>query len=529
MSFELRYKDLGGRVGRLETRHGPIETPTLFPVINPFKTGLTLEEIKNAGFNAVITNAYIIWRRLGGRASDVHRLLGFEGPVMTDSGAYQILQYGDVEVGPGEIVEFQRRLGSDIAVILDIPTRLNADRSEAELGVHETIRRARMLEKREGDPLWVGPIQGGRFLDLVRLSAREMSKLGFDIYAVGSPTGLMEAYDFSTVLKMVLVARKVIGPEKPLHLFGAGHPMFIPFMAAVGVDLADSASYAIYASEGRYMTPHGTYRVDELAELPCSCPICSRYTARELRSLRGQERFRALALHNLYVLASELKRVRQSIMEGSLWELLEERSRVHPSLYNAFKVLKDEVRYLERYDPVRGPQVQGIFFYGDPVRPETLRHLERMVRRYPVWDDTTHVIFMPAPKEKPYSLSRVSRYLESFIRRLGLTGRVQVFFLGGPFIIVPYEISEFYPLSQHEGEAWSKALAIKTLRKLVRGLLGERRIVVIYNDLLRGVVRVFRGRGVVKIAIGSFREDDEYVEKLAAIEPVLREALLGYM
>jgi 7-cyano-7-deazaguanine tRNA-ribosyltransferase len=102
---------------------------------------------------------------------------------MTDSGAYQLLTYGDVEVAPSEIVNFQEKIGSDIGVILDVPTGGYEKRDRAIFTVEETIRRARELARirKRDDILWVGPVQGGTFPDLVEHSAREMGTLGFDI------------------------------------------------------------------------------------------------------------------------------------------------------------------------------------------------------------------------------------------------------------------------------------------------------------------------------------------------------------
>ena len=333
MSFEILDKSLCGRIGLLKTRHGNIKTPTLLPVLNPVKQELSAQDIAKIGFDAVITNAYLLWRNMKGKPRDVHDHLNFNGPIMTDSGAYQILRYGAVEVKPEEIVEYEKLINSDIAVILDVPTGPDDDWNKAKESVEITLHRAIESNKiRDHERLWVGPIQGGKYLDLVRLSAKSMYQQGFDIYAVGSPTGLMEGYKFSTVLKMVITAKSIIGSGNPLHLFGAGHPMFFPFMVAVGVDLFDSAAYALYAQDGRYITSSGTFRINDLKELPCNCPVCSKASADDVRNMSQEERKRFLMIHNLYVSLSEVKRVRQHITEGTLWELCEERSRAHPSL-----------------------------------------------------------------------------------------------------------------------------------------------------------------------------------------------------
>ena len=131
------------RLGRIKTKSGPIETPTLLPVVNP---GIQLisprtlkEEFK---CSAIITNAYIIKRRFGADAiaEGIHTLLDFDGPLMTDSGAYQTLVYGDAEVSSEEIVRFQEEINTDIATILDVPTGWGVSKKYAQHTVDETIR-----------------------------------------------------------------------------------------------------------------------------------------------------------------------------------------------------------------------------------------------------------------------------------------------------------------------------------------------------------------------------------------------------
>lgn len=204
MSFEIKEKDLLARIGRLKTKYGTIETPLLFPVVNPFTQLISPRKIRERfGFEALTTNAYILKKHLEKQPSNdgLHQFLDFKGPVMTDSGAYQILVYGDVEVTPKEIIEYQETIGSDIATILDIPTGWKVTKEHASETVNETLKRAKeffQLKNRE-DILWVGPVQGGKYLDLVTESARAMGKLPFDIHALGSPTEVMERYRFDVL------------------------------------------------------------------------------------------------------------------------------------------------------------------------------------------------------------------------------------------------------------------------------------------------------------------------------------------
>jgi len=208
--FEVKDVDLAGRIGRLYTKSGVIETPAFFPVIDPVRQEVDLNLIKEAGVGQVITNAYLLLKRTGGSRADVHKILGGEGPVMTDSGAYQILEYGKVDVDQDTILEYQKAIGSDIGVILDVPTG-NVDRDKAEASVAETLRRARdalrVIDPANDETIWVLPVQGGRYLDLVDASAREAAKLPYRMYGIGSPTVFLEEYRYDVVVEIVYAAK----------------------------------------------------------------------------------------------------------------------------------------------------------------------------------------------------------------------------------------------------------------------------------------------------------------------------------
>ena len=137
MKFEIRDRDAAGRICKLTTKHGVVTTPNLMPVINPNKMLITPKEMKKLfGTEIVITNSYIIKKdeKLGEKAlkQGVHKLIDFDGPVMTDSGTFQSYVYGKVNVDPIEIVKFQRDIGSDIGTILDIFGTPDQTKKEAE-------------------------------------------------------------------------------------------------------------------------------------------------------------------------------------------------------------------------------------------------------------------------------------------------------------------------------------------------------------------------------------------------------------
>ncbi len=457
MSFEIKEKDLLARIGKLKTKSGTVETPLLFPVINPSIQRVSPKKIRNEfGFEAVITNAYILKKRFLKQPIEegIHKFLDFNGVIMTDSGAYQILVYGDVEVNPAEIVEYQERLDTDIATILDIPTGWKVSKKYAEQTVNETLKRAKdffKIKTRE-DILWVGPVQGGRYLDLVARSAVEMGKLPFQIYALGSPTEVMESYRFDVLVDMIMSAKTNLPVEKPLHLFGAGHPFMFSLAVALGCDLFDSAAYALYARENRYMTETGTWRLNELDYLPCTCPKCTNKTPEEVLEMPQKDKQTFLSEHNLYVCLAELKRIKQAIRDGRLWEHLEIRAHGHPSLLQALKKLKNYECFIERHSPAI--KRSGLFFFNSVglVRPEVIRHRARLAERYHPPEEATILLLMSQTRNKPFHKSQEFKKIRQFLQRAARkrSNHVHVCFYAAPFGVVPMELDEVYPLSQHE-------------------------------------------------------------------------------
>jgi 7-cyano-7-deazaguanine tRNA-ribosyltransferase len=380
----------------------------------------------------------------------LHKFLDYDGVVMTDSGAYQILVYGDVDVSPKEIVQYQEQIGSDIATILDIPTGWHVTEQRARQTVTETLRRAKQFfkQKTRDDILWVGPVQGGRYHNLVAHSARQMSKLPFQIHALGSPTEVMERYRFDTLVDMIVTAKMNLPPDRPLHLFGAGHPFMFAVAVALGCDLFDSAAYSIYAKEDRYMTENGTHRLAELDYFPCSCPRCTEITPKQTLELPPEGREVFLAEHNLYVCAAEIRRIKQAISDGRLWEHVEMRSHSHPALYTAVKRLTKYKHFIEKHSPSVKPS--GLFFYSSLslVRPEVVRHVKLLAERYTSTKQAKTLVLVPQTATKPFHKSAEYKKIRKKLKHE--IADADVCFYAAPFGIIPIELDEVYPLSQHE-------------------------------------------------------------------------------
>ena len=457
MSFEVKEKDLLSRIGKLETKTSTVETPLLFPVINPNIQPVSPKRLKEEfGFDALITNAYILKKRYGDKVAveGLHKFLNFDGAVMTDSGAYQILVYGRVEVNQAEIVDYQERIGSDIATMLDIPTGWNVTKEHAARTVDETLRRARILikTKKRNDLLWVGPIQGGRHLDLVVKSAKEMGKLSFQIHALGSPTEVMENYRYDVLADMIMTAKQYLPIERPMHLFGAGHPAMFALAVALGCDLFDSAAYALYARKNRYMTENGTWRLGELDYFPCQCPKCATETPEKVRNKTEEERVTFLAEHNLHVCLGELRRIKQSIRDGRLWEHLEMRAHAHPALLTAVKKLEKHKDLIEKHSPTA--KRSGLFFLDSHglTRPEVVHYKKRFDANYTAPENSKILFLAPQTRNKPFHKAREFHRINQIIKSLNEEEKenIHVCFYAAPFGVTPIELDEVYPLSQHE-------------------------------------------------------------------------------
>ncbi|NMB79847.1 MAG: tRNA guanosine(15) transglycosylase TgtA [Methanomicrobiales archaeon] len=382
IAFESLYSDIAGRSGKLTVGKKVIRTPALLPVINPHLQLVTPKEMEKMGVEALITNAYIFSQSKQFRdralAEGLHKVLDFNGVIMTDSGSFQLSVYGQVSITNTETLSFQRDIGSDIWVPLDIPTSPNSDRATTESELAITMQRLKEAKDVFGpDAPLAGPVQGGIFEDLRERAGKEVTDLGFSFCPVGAVVPLMENYRYRDLVSVVMAAKRTLSPSACIHLFGAGHPSMFALATAMGCDLFDSAAYALYAKDGRYMTPHGSFRIGELIDLPCACSVCRSHTAEELRDAKDRERL--LALHNLHVTLAEIARIRQAIFDGTLWELVDERCRAHPQLLAGYRALLDHAPALAQHDRV---SKRRFFYRGDEScrRTEVLRYQQNLPR-----------------------------------------------------------------------------------------------------------------------------------------------------
>jgi 7-cyano-7-deazaguanine tRNA-ribosyltransferase len=441
LSFEVRYSDLAGRIGKIKTPSGTFETPAFIPVIHPVTQSVDVEFLKKLGFEAVITNAYITLKQCGetAREKGIHKLINFDGPIMTDSGGYQVLEYGAIDADPSFIAQFENDIQSDICVPLDKPTGYGLSYEVAERYVNETIKNSQetlnlIKSNSNRNSVWVGPVQGAEHLDLVKRSAGLLDAMGYEMMALGSPVQLLESYEFAILADMIGTLKSTV-MSKPIHLFGAGHPLTIPLAVALGCDTFDSASYMLYARDDRYMHPNGTSRLDKLVYLACQCPICINMKVKEFVSLENDEKIDKLAKHNLYVLRSEVSSVKQAIMEGRLWEYVGQKARAHPKLMEAFKLFMN-YKHLEDGTPFF--KKKAIFFIEsiDQYRPEASR-LRRIFSSFKT--NKKKIVLFPDTQVSPF-------YSSQEYHKLSRKFSDYLICAYNPFIgIIPTEISDIYP------------------------------------------------------------------------------------
>jgi 7-cyano-7-deazaguanine tRNA-ribosyltransferase len=391
--FEVAAQDGAARIGELSIPRADVtvETPTLMPVVNPNLITVEPSRFEEFGAEILITNSYIIKNDpdLQERALDegLHEMLDFDGAIMTDSGSFQLAEYGEIDTDTEEILQFQHEIGSDVGTPVDIPTPPDVDRERAEEELAVTQERLELAETVDvGDMLVNAPVQGATFDDLREDAARHAYGTDLDLFPVGAVVPLMNQYRYDDMAEAVLAAKRGLGRDAPVHLFGAGHPMMFALAAALGCDLFDSAAYAIYARDDRYLTVHGTEHLDSLHYFPCECPVCAEHTPEQVKHMGDAAREELLAEHNLHVSFGEIRRVKQAIKAGNLMELVEARAHAHPRTLDGYRVLLDHADQVEQTDPAS----KDAFFYTSAEsarRPEVVRHHQRLERLSPDGDD----------------------------------------------------------------------------------------------------------------------------------------------
>ena len=329
--------------------HGSVPTPAFMPVgTRGTVRGLTPAELSDAGSAIVLANAYHLWVRPGhdvvAALGGLHRFMGWTGPLLTDSGGYQVFSLSDrielseegvriraVEDGawrtltPEGAVEIQETLGVDIAMSLDECLVYDTERDRAARSTERTSRWLQrcLTARRHADRTALfGIAQGGLFEDLRSAHAQELAALDLDGYAIG---GLSTGEDRDALIGSAAVTANALPRDRVRYLMGVGQPADIADAVAAGVDLFDCVLPTragrhgqAYTSEGRRNLRNARYRSDPAPLDPaCACACCRTFSRGTLRHLVHAEELlgkRLLALHNLTFYQDLVRRLRSAIL-----------------------------------------------------------------------------------------------------------------------------------------------------------------------------------------------------------------------
>jgi len=460
MNFEILDVDALARIGKIKVNNKEMISPNLFPVIHPYNNIISPIELKKIGAECLFTNAYILYQNRDLRdlvlEKGIHDYVNYDGIVATDSGAFQQYMYRNTrfDLKAEDIERFQENLGSDFPVILDIPVQLNDDYETAKEKITTTIQRAKdnINRRRRTNSYWFGPVHGGKYFDLLKKSSIEMSKLDFAIYAIGGLVKAFLDYRFDLTLKILLTVKKNISPNKPIHMFGLGLPQFFSLAVACGCDLMDSAAYILYAKENRYFTlSTGTKNLEELEEFPCHCPICTKFSPNEMKKFDDTLRIELLAKHNLFLSFSELRTIRQAIREGNLWELVEQRIRIHPNLVKAASIIKQDKIFFEIHEKLYKNHGRLYASTESINRPLLHRYNTRLKNNYRYPKDAKYLIILPELDVKGSNSPSISQWLK-YINNAQNDFRksIHIVFYSKFYGIIPIELIDTFPMGQYE-------------------------------------------------------------------------------
>lgn len=366
-------------------------------------------------------------------------MLDFPGIIMTDSGTFQSHIYSNFELTNIEILEFQKLIGSDIGTVLDIFTEPYWTKEQTYKSIEVTLERTQQACEMKYDMMINGVVQGSIYPDLREYCAKRMSSMDVDVHPIGGIVPLMEQYLYTDLVNIVMSSKKGLNPSRPVHLFGAGHPMILALAVIMGCDLFDSSSYAKFARDDRMMFVDGTFRLSDMEQLNCKCPSCIDLTIEDLRNMNKKNRTEIIARHNLNQIIQELSLIHRYICEGRLWELVEMRCRAHPAILSALRSLKNYQYMMEQYDPISR---DGAMFYTGPEsrnRPVFMRYLNRINTRY--IPPTPKAVLFKDNYKKPYN--KYYKYEFDKALKAGYTPIVIT-----PFGPVPADLDEVYPITQ---------------------------------------------------------------------------------
>lgn len=353
--YELKHvcQRTGARYGILHTPHGDVETPMFMPVgtLATVK-GISPEELKEMHAQVILSNTYHLWLRPGeeivAKAGGLHQFMHYDGPILTDSGGFQVFSLGNTRkieeegvyfksildgrslfLSPEKAIDIQNKLGADIIMSLDECAPYPCTHEYMQQSVERTLRwakRGKEQHQNTEQQALFGIVQGGEFSDLREKCAKELVAMDFPGYSIGG-TSVGEPKE--VMYKMIDDAVKWLPEDKPRYLMGVGNPIDLIEGAIRGIDMFDCVLPTRVARHGALMTSHGRininnekYKEDFTPIDPeCDCYTCRNYSKAYLRHLhKSDELFgkRLLSIHNVRFLLKLAEDIRQAIQEDRL-------------------------------------------------------------------------------------------------------------------------------------------------------------------------------------------------------------------
>jgi queuine tRNA-ribosyltransferase len=369
-SFRVTHRDGRARRGEMTTPHGTVETPAFMPVgTRGAVKAVTAAQLEEIGAQVILGNTYHLYLKPGdeliARCGGLHRFIGWNGPILTDSGGYQIFSLASMrriredgaefrshldgslhQLTPERAADIQARLGSDIAMVLDECIATPAAEAAARDAMERSIRwarraRTRFLQLRE-DPGGItvsnpgqaqfGIVQGATHLGLRTESAQATMEIGFEAYAIG---GLSVGEPPELTYEVVGHTAPQLPEDRPRYLMGSGMPDDLFEAVARGIDLFDCVLPTRNARNGQLFTSEGPLSIknarfaEDLSppDPQCGCSTCRRYSRAYLRHLflAGEITGSTLnTVHNLYYYLDTMRRIREAILFGTFEKLRQE-------------------------------------------------------------------------------------------------------------------------------------------------------------------------------------------------------------
>ena len=361
VTFEITHvcKQSGARTGILHTPHGDVETPMFMPVGTQATVKfVSPEELKDIGSGVVLANTYHLWLRPGedivDQAGGVQKFMNYKGPMLTDSGGFQVFSLADQRkiteegvtfkntlngdtlfLSPEKSIQIQNKIGADIIMSFDECIPYPATREYVEKSTERTLRwalRGKQAHTRPEEQALFGIVQGGDYEDLRKYCAEKLIEMDFPGYAIG---GTSVGEDKETMYRMVKWASDALPFDKPRYLMGVGAVNDLLEAVSRNVDMCDCVLPTRIARHGTLMTSEGRisirkaiYKNDFTPLDPeCDCYTCRNYTKAYLNHLqRTNEGFgtRLMSIHNLRFLVKLMEDARKAIKEDRFNDFKEE-------------------------------------------------------------------------------------------------------------------------------------------------------------------------------------------------------------